>query len=105
MTDDLGVESVTGESDAAVSKQVLRSSTPLANAWTGAQQREVAGSTAEVANEDQFIMVERGFIVVGGGHGLHFEIHRFVAGFLESFPQTRQSVNVIGFRFGAHETH
>src|SRR6185369_8467640 len=89
----------------AVSQKVLGSSSPLANTGADVQQGEVAGPAAEVADEDQFIAVQRGFVMVGGRHRLQFEIHGFKSSLLKGLLQARESVQVISVSFGADELY
>ena len=71
--------------EAAVRTAQAQLSDLAAGARSNAQQRKVAGAAAKVANENQLVVVECRFVVVGGRDRLQFEIHRFVAGFLKGY--------------------
>lgn len=65
------VESITGERQPAIAKY----NSPFAlgsNGRTDAQQGEVAGPAAEIADQDQFVAIQGRFVIVGRGNGLIF---------------------------------
>ena len=47
------------------------------HAGTDTQEREVAGAAAEVADQNQFVVVEGGLVGAGGGNRLHLEVDAF----------------------------
>src|SRR6476646_11618351 len=58
MFNDLCVKGVTGQAETCIAQQVRLASASLANRGTNAYQRKIAGTASEVANENQFVMVE-----------------------------------------------
>lgn len=72
--DDAGVEGVAGQTEAAVAEQILCGAATFADAGADMEQGEVAGAAAEVADEDEFVVIERGLVGVGGADGLHLEV-------------------------------
>jgi hypothetical protein len=69
------------------------------------QQREVAGAAAEVADQDQLVVVERRFVGIGRSHRLHLELHLLVARELKRMPQTPQCVGFVLAVFRACKMH
>ena len=76
MAHDFGVEGIAGKADAFVAEE-------LTFGAADAQQRKVTGAAAEVADDDELFMVERAFVMVGGGDGLEFKVDLLEAGFGE----------------------
>src|ERR1700733_8441963 len=72
---DPGIESIAGETNAAVAEQILRLATALAHPGANVQQREIACAAAKVSDKDQFIVIESGLVGVRCRHWLHFEIN------------------------------
>src|SRR5581483_4165119 len=68
-----------------------------------AEQREVAGAAAEVADHHQFVMVKSGFVMVGGAHGLVLEYDLVKARDAQRFFQAVERVLIIRFRLCANE--
>src|SRR5438552_6635655 len=83
LADDAGVECIACQAHAAVAKQVSGAGTAGSRERSDAEQGEITCSSSEIADQDEFIMVERGFVGVRGGHRLQFEIHMFEPGKLE----------------------
>src|SRR5215831_2269162 len=75
MFNDPCVKRVASQPQTCVAQQVSWPSAPLANGRTNADQREIACAPAEVANKNQLVMVECGFIVVSGGNRLQFKLY------------------------------
>jgi hypothetical protein len=50
-------------------------------------------------------VIESGFVVVSGSDRFVLEANVFESGNEKRFPQTGESIFVIGFRFGADEAH
>src|SRR5487761_1635608 len=61
-----GIECIARDTYTAVAKQILRGSTTSAYTGTDMQQGKVAGASAEVADQDELVMVKRGFISIRG---------------------------------------
>src|SRR5579859_5179705 len=99
MFNDLCVEGVTRQPQTSIAQQVRRTSAPLANGRTNADKRKVAGAATEVANKNQLVMLERGFIKMGGGNRLQLELYRFVSGEMKCRLETGLGVDVISFFF------
>src|SRR5579871_2063949 len=99
MFNDLCVEGVTRQPQTSIAQQVCRTSAPLANGRTNADKRKVAGAATEVANKNQLVMLERGFIIVSGGNRLQLELYRFVSRELKCRLETGLGVDVISFFF------
>src|SRR5207249_1205878 len=77
--DNAGVKRISGESDAAIAEEIIGHSASLTDAWPGVQQRKVAGAAAEIADQNQLVMVERGFVIMSRRHRLQLEYHTLVA--------------------------
>src|SRR5438270_7737112 len=79
MLNDFCVKCIARQSETSIAQQVRWASTPLANRRTNADQRKIACAATEIANENQLVMVKRGFIIVSSGNGLQFKINRFIS--------------------------
>ena len=69
------------------------------------QQREVAGPPAKVADEDQLVVIESGFVGVRCRHGLHFKINPIKACSGEGLAQARDSIGLIVFALRADKPY
>ena len=74
-----------------------------AHSGSDPKQRKIAGAAAEIADQDEFVVVKRGFVMMGGGNGLQFKSHFFEAGGEKSFRQPVNRKKVVFFLSGAHE--
>src|SRR5882757_6673676 len=68
------------------------------------QQREVARPTTKVADQDQFVMVERRLIRIRRGDRLHLEGNRFKSGMKKRLPQPLDSKIIVLHILGPDET-
>src|SRR4051794_3030264 len=79
----------------------MRRATAAANCRADMDERKIAGAAAEVADQNQLVVIERGLVIVSRGHGLHFELNLRETGHPEGFAQTALRESVIVFSFGA----
>lgn len=77
----------------------------MTNLRAYAKEREVTGAAAEVADEDEFVAIEGGFMGVGSGDGLEFKIDMLEAGDGKSFAKTRDGELIVVLIVGADEAH
>ena len=101
LADDAGVKCVAGQAYSAVPEQVLRGAAAAADFGAGAEQGEIAGATAEVTDQEQFVVVESGFIGGSGGYRLQFKLNLLEAGEGEGFAQAGFGEFVVLFGFRA----
>src|SRR5258708_69456 len=99
MAYDLRVKRVARKPDAFVPKQVFRTA-PGTYTGADAQQRKVTGASAEVSDENQFVLLQRGLVVVGGAHGLVLKRDMLVAGAMQRILQAElcEAILVVTFR-------
>ena len=71
--DNFCVEGVSRNAHAGVANDVARDSASAANVRADMNKGEVTGAASEIADQNKFIMIERGFIIMRSGHRLHFE--------------------------------
>ena len=102
---DARIEGVARQSHAAVAQQVCGTASAPTHSRPHVQQRKVAGAAAEVADQDQLVVVERRFVGIGRGHRLHLELHLLVAGELKRMAQTAQRVGFVLAVFRACKMH
>src|SRR6266567_1187170 len=102
---DASVKGVAGEPHATVAEQVIRSPAAAADRGANANEGEVAGAAAEVADEDELVVIEGGLVGIGGGDGLELEAHLLEAGNSEGFAQAFDCEGVVLFSLGADEAH
>ena len=76
----------------AVPQQIARRPSAM-ETWPHMHERKIAGATAEIPDQDQFIMIERRFIVVRGGHRLHLKLNGFESRNPESLAQAASARN------------
>ena len=58
-------------------------------------QRKIARTAAEVSNENEFIVIERGFVVVSGRYRFHLKLHGLISGQFKRRLQSTLGVTVI----------
>src|SRR6266536_3247537 len=99
MPDDLRVKGISREAHPGVpddtSRGFFRSNSIPSSRGADVNQREVAGAPAEIPNEDEFVVIERGFVIVRGGDGLHLKLHGFVTSRGEGRSQPTLRIGVI----------
>src|SRR5271168_4803033 len=66
---------------------------------------EIAGASAEVADQDELVMIESRFVIVSGGDRLHFELDRVEACKAECFAEAGFRVKALVVILGAHEAN
>src|SRR3984957_6520342 len=101
--DDPSIEGVTGHAQPCIPHNVAGHAASSANARANVKKREVAGASAQISDQNKFVVVEGGFIVVSRRDRLHFELHRFKASQLQRRSQPRLSVAVIFVVLGSHK--
>ena len=62
MPDDLGVKSIPSQPDARVAQEVGSGLASPPDTGADSKQRKVTGSSAEVADQDELVLIERGFV-------------------------------------------
>ena len=66
------------------------------------QQREIAGATAEIADQNQLVMIERGFVIVREArHRFHLKLNRFETSDPESLTEPRLREIISRLVFGS----
>jgi hypothetical protein len=107
--DDLRIEGISRQAHSGITHDAARASIPstsiLSNAGANVNQREIAGAAAEIANEDEFVVIERRLIVMSGGHGLHLELYGFVARCAEGGAQSPLRIDVVVRALGSHKVN
>src|SRR5580698_8271749 len=74
LANDPRIEGIAGEPYSAVAEQTLRAVSVTPHSGSHPQQREIASAAPKVADENQFIMVEGGFVGVRCGDRLHLKV-------------------------------
>ena len=101
---ELAVEGVARDVHAVVAED--RAGAPSARAGADAQQREVAGAAAEVADQEQLVALEAALVVAGGADRLVLEARRRGSPRCTSAcAQARERERVVLVARGAHEAH
>src|SRR5271155_4954711 len=78
--DNLCVEGISCNAHASVPYDVAWDSASFADGRAYMNQGKITGATAEIANKNELIMIQRGFVIMSGGHRLHFEVYGMKAG-------------------------
>jgi len=101
--DNASIEGIAGQAEAAVAKKILRGAATSADTGTDVNQREVAGAAAEVADKDEFVVIEGGLVSIGSGDGLHLEIDRLEACMDECLAEALEGEGVIVGSIGSYK--
>src|SRR5580698_1911308 len=105
MPNDFGVEGVPREADASVTQKIVGDPASSPDGWANSKQRKVAGPTAEVSNQNQLIVIERGFVIARSGDRLQLKFQGFEARLAERLSEAVLGVLIVGVGFGADELH
>src|SRR6202034_795114 len=81
------IEGIACQPKTAVSQKVFRGPSPSMYARAYTQQGKVAGSSAEVSNENQFVVVNRGLVGIRCGNRLKFKFDMLESSECECLPQ------------------
>src|SRR5580704_2740253 len=104
LADDPGVESVARQTDPTVAEEILWCAAALAHTWTHVKQREVAGATTKVTDEDELVVIEGRFIRVRRCNWFQFKFNSIKAGFRKGLAQARKRKRLILVSLRTHET-
>jgi hypothetical protein len=88
-----------------IPQEIVRRSSPAQYRWPDLHERKIAGATTEVPDQDEFVVVERRFVVVRRGHRLHLELNGFEPGNEERLAEPGLSVIVPGRIFHADKVN
>src|SRR5215471_17360902 len=103
MADDLGVEGITRQRDSVRPEDLTLATTP--EAWSDWQKGEVAGSTAEVSNQNQFIMVEACLVEIRRADRFILEEDLFETRVLKGRAQAGEGEFVVLLGLGSCKSH
>ena len=73
----LGVERVARQPESAIAQQIRRPPAAFPDLRPHSQQRKVTGAAAEVADQNQLIVIERRLVIERRRHRFQFELDRF----------------------------
>src|SRR5271166_5999402 len=105
MPNDFGVEGIAGQSQALIGQQVFRLAAMFADFRTYAQHRKIAGASAEIADQNQLVVVPRGPIKKGPAERLKLKSDLFQAGPTQGDFQPRLRVVVVFRCFRTYKAH
>src|ERR1700722_2904621 len=93
--DDLRIEGVPCYADSRVTHDAARGLFFSTNIGTNVNQGEVACSTAKIADENEFVVIECGTVIMRRGYRLHLELYRLVAGGVEGGSESIFRINIV----------
>src|SRR5260370_15119622 len=94
MPDDSRIEGVSRYAESGITDNAARGSA-VSNSRANVNQGEVARTTPEVPNKNEFIVIERRLVIMCGSDRLHLELYGFVPGRLEGRSQSTLRIVVI----------
>src|SRR6185436_5024951 len=99
IADDALVEGIAGQRHAVGADDVGRAASPLADAWSNRNDREVARAAAEVADENTLVVLEPRFVGIGGSDRFVLE-HDLLEARKPHRAQESTDGKVVEFRVG-----
>jgi hypothetical protein len=83
----LAIKRIAGDGDPIRPQNILSRMAPAPHARSHMHEREVAGATAKVGDQDQFIVVELALELIRRRHWFEFEHNVFKPRLFEGCPQ------------------
>jgi hypothetical protein len=105
LTHDSGIEGIAGQTDAAVAEQILRFTTSFTYARANVKQGKVAGAAAKVADKDELVVIQSGFVGVSRCNRFQFKIDPVKARFGKGLTQAGKGECLILFGLSANKTN
>ena len=95
MPDYLCVKGIPRYAQSRVTHDVAWDPTSSANGRANVNQREIARTAAEVTNENEFVMIKHGFVIVSCRYRLHLELYGLIASLLEGCSKPTLRITVV----------
>ena len=103
MPDDLRIEGIASYAHTRVTNNAARGAFSPTNRRANVNQGEVACTAPEISDQNQFVMIERGLVIMCGGNGLHFERYGFETGRLKGRSKPTLGINIVVLVLGSHK--
>jgi hypothetical protein len=103
--DDLGVESISRETDASVSHEIGGCSASSQNRGANTKKRKIACSTAEISDQNELVLIEGRYAENRLAEAFRFAGYESVAFELEPVAAARYYESIVVIALGADELH
>src|SRR5205807_2095161 len=103
LPDDLRIKGVSGYADARIPQKISWPSASLPDRRPDMDQGKITGAAAEISNQNQFIMIKSGFVIVGCCYRLQLKFYKLETGRAKCQFEPIFGKSVVNLGFGSHK--